>query len=462
MPMFRRILIANRGVPVVRIAKTCRNLRIKVVCVYTAPDRNSIHLAREYSNEHHETDDYLNLESIIKIAKKAQVDAIHPGYGFRSEDYAFSQTCEENGIPFVGPPSKVMEKIGSKLYARKVMQKAGLDVIPGLMSAVKDADNAVDRASDLGYPVVLKPVYGGGGKGMHVASDERELESQFEIAQSEAEAAFARPELYLEKYLTGIRHIEFQFLADSHSHSISLGDRECSLQRRHQKLLEECPSPAVSERMRSSVGKRVTEAISSIGYVNAGTMEFLMDRRGRLYFMEINKRLQVEHRPTEMVYGLDLVEEQLRIADGEALLLKQSEVRRGNAMNLRIYAEDASKNFEPSPGRVTRYVEPVAEDVVIDSILYATYTVPVEYDPLVANISVHGRSRKAAIRRAREVLDFFRVEGIDTTATLHREVLRDSAFNQAKLHTQFIPEFLERTRLPIRAELVDAMLEEAS
>jgi len=460
--MFRKILIANRGVAAVRIAKTCRRLRVKIASIYTIPDRASIHLDPKYSDERHEIDDYLSLEGIIKVARKSNVDAIHPGYGFRAEDFAFAKICEENKIPFIGPGSKVMEKIGNKLYARKLMQKTGLTIIPGAMSAAKDSEDAAAMAEELGYPVVLKPVYGGGGKGMHVAKDEKELRRDFETAQSEAATAFARPEIYLEKYFEGIRHIEFQFLADTHQHSIHLGERECSLQRRHQKLLEECPSPIVTDEMRSKVGRRVAEAVSEIGYVNAGTMEFLMDKKEKLYFMEINKRLQVEHRPTEMVYGLDLVEQQLRIADGERLSLNQSEVKRlGAAMNLRIYAEDPSNDFQPSPGRVTRCVEPIAEEVIIDSALYSTYSVPVEYDPLVANVAVHGRNRSQTVNRARAVMDHMWIDVIDTTATIHRELLRDQAFLQGKLHTEFVPQFLRRIRLPIRASLVDTMFDDA-
>ncbi len=459
--MFRKILIANRGVAAVRIAKTCRKLHIKIVSIYTVPDKGSIHLDPEYSDERHEIEDYLSLEGIIKVARKAYVDAIHPGYGFRAEDFAFARICEENKIPFIGPDSKVMEKIGNKLHARKLMQKAGLTIIPGTMNAAKDSEDAAAVAEEIGYPVLLKPVYGGGGKGMHVARGEKELRLNFETAQSEAATAFARPEIYLEKYFEGIRHIEFQFLADTHRHSIHLGERECSLQRRHQKLLEECPSPTVTDEIRSKVGRRVAEAVSEVGYVNAGTMEFLMDRKERLYFIEINKRLQVEHRPTEMVYGIDLVEEQLRIADGERLTLSQKEVKgSGAAMNLRIYAEDPANDFQPSPGRVTRYVEPMAEDVIVDSALYSTCTVPIEYDPLIANVAVHGRNRSQTINRARALMDFILIDGIDTTATLHRELLRDHAFLEGKLHTEFVPKFLRRIRLPIRSTLVDAMFDD--
>lgn len=461
--MFKKILIANRSVAAVRIAKTCRKLGIKVASIYTRTDSGSIHLDPDYSDEHYEIDDYLNLESIIKIGGKAKVDAIHPGYGFRAEDYAFSKICEENRVSFIGPSSKVMEKIGNKLFARKMMQEAGLTITPGSMKALRDVDDGVEKAQEFGYPVVLKPVYGGGGKGMHVARGEDDFRRYYETAQSEARAAFSRPEIYLEKYLEDIRHIEFQFLVDTHKHSIHLGERECSLQRRHQKLVEECPSPVITERIRKTVGERVSKAVSEVGYVNAGTMEFLMDRKGKLYFMEINKRLQVEHRPTEMVYGLDLVEEQLRIAYGERLSLQQNEVKRlGTAINLRIYAEDASKDFEPSPGKVARYVEPSAKDVTVDSSLYSTCTVPVEYDPLIANIAVHGRNREETINRARAVLDYLRIDGIDTTATLHRELLRDPAFIKGALHTDFIPQFLKRVRLPIRASIVEAMLDDTS
>jgi acetyl-CoA carboxylase biotin carboxylase subunit len=421
-----------------------------------------LHLSSDYSDERHEIDSYLNLEGIIRISRKARVEAIHPGYGFRAEDYAFPRICEENGIPFIGPNSKVMEKIGNKVFARRMMKEAGLTVIPGMMQALKDRRDAALKAMKIGYPVLLKPVYGGGGKGMHAVSSETELQQFFETSQSEAAGAFTHPELYLEKFMDGTRHIEFQFLADSHLNSIHLGERECSLQRRHQKLLEECPSPAVDEKLRRSVGERVTEAISSIGYVNAGTMEFLMDRKKKLYFMEINKRLQVEHRPTEMVYGLDLVEQQLKIADGESLSFEQDELgEEGAAMNLRIYAEDASVDFQPSPGRVTRYVEPQSRDVIIDSSLYSTCNVPVEYDPLIANVAVHGRTRDSVIRKARRILDYMRIDGIDTTATLHRELLRDRAFNERKLHTNFIPQLLKRIRLPIRSDRVEALVGEA-
>jgi acetyl/propionyl-CoA carboxylase alpha subunit len=461
--MFRKILIANRGVAAVRIAKTCRKLHIKTASIYTLPDKNSIHIAGEYADERHEIDNYLNLENIIKIARKSNVDAIHPGYGFRAEDYSFAKICEENTIPFIGPSSKVMEKIGNKLYARRIMKEAGLTIIPGTTQAAKNTEEASEGAEELGYPVVLKPVYGGGGKGMHVARDEKELKVKFETAESEAATAFARPEIYLEKYFDGVRHIEFQFLADSRRKSIHLGERECSLQRRHQKLLEECPSPNITAEMRKRIGTQVARAVSEIEYVNAGTMEFLMNRKKRLFFLEINKRLQVEHRPTEMVYGLDLVEEQLRIADGEPLSRSQTDVKgSGAAMNLRIYAEDASKDFQPSPGRVTRYVEPEAEEIVIDSALYSTCTVPVEYDSLIANVAVHGRSRRETIGRARRVLDYMRIDGIETTATLHRELLRDRDFIDGKLDTGFIPRFLKRVRLPIREILVDTMFEDSS
>ena len=446
--MFNKILVANRGEIAVRVMRACRELGIKAVAIYSEADKSSLHVA--YADEAYcvgpppPTESYLNIERIIDVAEKCGAEAIHPGYGFLAERPDFARACEEAGIEFIGPTPSSMELMGNKVAVKHVIAKAGVPVIPGSEGPVEDPEEAIEIANELGYPVLLKAVFGGGGRGMRIARSDEEVREAFDIASMEASTAFGSPALYIEKLIERPRHIEFQVLADKHGHIIHLGERECSIQRRHQKLLEEAPSPVVDEEARERVGSWAIRAAKAVGYVNAGTFEFLRDQEGRFYFMEVNKRIQVEHLVTEMVTGVDIVKAQIRIAAGEELWLGQGDVvLRGHAINCRINAEDPEREFIPCPGTVSELRLPGGPGIRIDTALYQGYEVPIYYDSLVAKLAAWGSDRAEAIARMKNALEELVIRGIKTTAPLHKAIISDPDFISGRFHTGFIDEKLD-------------------
>ena len=405
--MKMKLLIANRGEIALRIIRTCRKLGVRTVQAYSDPDRDSLPL--RYADERYAlggatpSESYLSVEKLVRAALDTGCDAVHPGYGFLAEDSSFVQACEENGLNFIGPSSAALEKLGNKLSARRTMQEAGIPIIPA-DGPVKDADDAADVAEKIGYPVILKAVYGGGGRGMRIAKTSDEARRFFRLTKLESLSAFGRGEVYIEKRLISPRHVEIQAVCDKHGKVVSLGERECSIQRRHQKLLEEAPSVAVSEKLRQQLIDAAKKGLSAGGYTNAGTVEFLLDKTGKFYFLEVNKRLQVEHLVTEMTTGIDIVEEQITIASTSSLGISQNEVQvEGWAINCRINAEDV-RSFAPSPGTVIHYHPPTGPGVRVDSALFSGYTIPEYYDSLVAKLATWGRDRSEAIQRMKVVL----------------------------------------------------------
>ncbi|UCC33514.1 MAG: acetyl-CoA carboxylase biotin carboxylase subunit [Candidatus Bathyarchaeota archaeon] len=443
--MFDKILIANRGEIAIRVIRACKELGIKSVAVYSEADRQSLHV--RYADEHYcigpakPAESYLDINKIVEAAKKSGSEAIHPGYGFLAETPAFAAECESNRIEFIGPPSKAMRKMGSKITARKNMANADIPVIPGSMHALKDEGEVAEVAETIGYPILIKAVYGGGGKGMRIINNDAEIEKAMELAQSEAQSSFGSSEVYVEKLLTSPRHIELQILADRKGNIINLGERECSIQRRYQKLIEETPSPMMTKKLREAVAEKAMEGVSAINYENAGTMEFLIDAEANFHFLEMNTRLQVEHIITELVTGVDIVKEQMRIASGEGLSYRQDDISmKGHALNCRINSEDPYSDFVPCPGTVTEYHPPGGPGVRVDSALYAGYTIPIFYDSLVAKLAVWGTNRDETISRMKNALNEYVVEGIRTTMPLHKAILNDERFRRGKIHTNFIQE----------------------
>jgi len=441
--LLKKLLIANRGEIALRIIRTCRKLGVRTVIAHSDPDRPSLPL--QYADERYSlggatpAESYLNIPKLIKAAQDTGCDALHPGYGFLSEDAAFVAACEESGIVFVGPSSSALEKLGNKLSARRTMREAGVPVIPGSDGPVRGEDNAVREAEEIGYPVILKAVYGGGGRGMRVAEDEGEVRRFYRITTLESQSAFGRGDIYVEKRLVNPRHVEIQALVDSKGKVVTLGERECSIQRRHQKLLEEAPSVAVGEELRGRLCEATRKGLMVSGYGNAGTVEFLLDKSGEFYFLEVNKRLQVEHLVTEMTTGVDLVEEQLNVASGSPLNVSQDEVRvDGWAVNCRINAEDSRRGFAPSPGTVTHYRAPAGPWVRVDSALYSGVVIPEFYDSMVAKLAVWGRDRDEAIRRMRVALDEFEIVGVPTTVQLHRTLMVDGNFIHGEFDTTYL------------------------
>lgn len=442
--MFDKVLIANRAEIAVRVIRACRTLGVQTVAVYSDADADALHtrmadekirLGPAPANE-----SYLVQERILDACAETGADAVHPGYGFLSENAAFARRLGATGVTFIGPSPEAMEQLGDKVQARALAIAAGVPVAPGSDGALRDAAHAAEVASAVGYPVMLKAAAGGGGIGMRVVRNTSEIEAAFEAAQATALSAFGVPDLFLEKFIERPRHIEIQVLGDQSGHMVHLGERECSIQRRHQKLLEEAPSPALDAATRADIGARAVALALRGGYHNAGTMEFLYED-GQFYFNEMNTRLQVEHPVTEAVTGLDLVAWQLRIAAGDALDLKQDDVRMdGHSIELRINAEDAAKGFLPSPGRVARWVPPAGPGVRVDSGLRQGWTVPAVYDSMVAKLIVHGRDRPEAIRRARAALDEMVLDGFPTNAPVHRAILADQVFQSGALTTRFLEE----------------------
>ncbi len=449
--MFRKVLIANRGEIAVRLIRGLRELNIPSVAVYSDADRASLavrvadeaaHLGPSPSSE-----SYLRIDKILDAAKRHGAEAIHPGYGFLSENAEFAQAVTDAGLVFIGPPAEAIQKMGSKTAARLIAIAAGAPVVPGTEAAIHSLDQARATAKSLGYPVLLKAAAGGGGKGMRRVDHEADLESAIRDASSEAARAFHNDEVYLEKFVVEPRHVEIQVLGDHHGHMIHLGERECSIQRRHQKVIEECPSPlmAIDPGLRDRMGAAAVKVARAAGYANAGTVEFLVDRDRNFYFLEMNTRLQVEHPVTELVTGLDLVSWQLKIASGEALTIQQQDVRwTGSAIECRVYAEDPDNNFLPFPGKITRLIEPSGPGIRLDSGVYEGWDVPFDYDPLLAKLAVLAPDRDAAIGRMKRALLEYKVGGIRTNLGFFSDILKDEAFVLGELSTAFLDTFFDR------------------
>jgi acetyl-CoA carboxylase biotin carboxylase subunit len=456
--MFKKILIANRGEVALRIIFACRELGIKTVAIYSQVDENSLHV--RFADEDvcigpaRSADSYLNVPAVISAAEITGADAIHPGYGFLSESAYLAEVCEACHIKFIGPSPQVIRLMGDKARARRVMRKAGVPVLPGSDSPIDQEDKALKSAKEIGFPVIVKATAGGGGRGMRIVRNSAELPHAVKTAQREAEAAFGVGDVYIEKYIESPRHIEFQILGDHHGGVVHLGERECSIQRRHQKLIEESPSPALSEKMRRRMGNIVIDAAKAVQYTNAGTFEFLMDSDGRFYFMEANTRLQVEHPVTEMVTGVDIVKEQIRIAAGERLSFKQSEITfTGHSIECRINAEDP-ETFVPSPGLIHVFSVPGGPGVRVETFAHSDCTISPYYDSLIAKIIVHGRDRQEAIARMRRTLEMTVIEGIKTTIPLYLRILADREFLAGTVTTSFMERFLARPRSGRLAEAV--------
>ncbi len=445
--MFKKILVANRGEIAVRILRACRELGVETVAVYSDADRNALHvrLADEAYNigPAPARESYLRIDKIIEAALRARADAIHPGYGFLAENPQFARAVTAADIAFIGPPASVIQAMGNKVEARKLAVQVGAPVVPGIYDHLSDAA-LIAAADEIGYPVMIKAAAGGGGKGMRLVESRENTASALARARSEAEAAFGDASVYLEKALSGVRHIEFQVLADQKGHVIHLGERECSLQRRHQKLVEEAPSVVVDERLRSAMGEAAVRIAKAAHYVNAGTLEFLVDRDGNFYFLEMNTRLQVEHPVTELVTGIDIVKEQIRIASGRPLHLRQSDVvMRGWAIECRITAEDPFNNFMPSTGKITSLQEPTGPGVRLETGLYEGMEVSLFYDPLIAKLCVWGETRAAAIVRMRRALSEFHVMGVSTSIPFHLKVMESTNFMGGHFDTRFVEEKVE-------------------
>lgn len=448
--MFKRILIANRGEIAVRVFRACRELEIEPVVVYSQADREALHVQlaeQAYCiGPARSADSYLNVNAILTVAQAAGCDAIHPGYGFLSENADFADACEAAGITFIGPSGDVIRAMGNKAAARKLMQSAGVPVVPGSDGAVDTAEQAKALADSIGYPVLIKASAGGGGRGMRRVYEPEQLIPLFEEARSESLACFGSGEMYLEKLIVNPRHIEFQIMADGQGHVIQLGDRDCSIQRRNQKLLEESPSKALTPELRERMGAAAVAAARAAGYVNAGTIEFVLAPDGQFYFIEMNTRIQVEHPVTEMITGIDLVQAQFRIAQGEKLWLKQEEIQvRGHAIEVRVNAEDPEKGFRPSIGKVETLLFPGGPGVRVDSHLYTGYQIPPHYDSLIAKIIVWAPTREEAIRRMERALSETVIEGpgLKTTIPFHQKVLQNAFFRRGAVYTNFVARRME-------------------
>jgi len=445
--MFRKILIANRGEIAVRVLRACREMGIATVAVYSDVDRAALHVRK--SDEAYSigpapaAESYLRIDKILEIAQRSGAEAIHPGYGFLSENAKFAVACADAGVKFIGPTPHSMNLMGSKTSAREQMAKAGVPFVPGTSRGLSSAEEGEEVAQSVGYPVMLKAAAGGGGKGMRLVHTRKELRSALESARSEAERSFGDSEVYIEKAITNPRHIEMQVLADEHGNTVWLGERECSIQRRHQKVMEEAPSPIVDPDMRQRMGEVAVKVAEAASYTNAGTIEFLVDQQKTFYFLEMNTRLQVEHPVTELTTGLDLVQLQIRIAAGEKLPFRQSDVAiRGHAIECRIYAEDPDNNYFPSPGRISVLLQPSGPGIREDSGVYEGWIVPMEYDPLLAKLVGYGSDRQQAIMRLERALDEYFVAGIKTNISLFQRILRDADFQAGKLDTGYLERLL--------------------
>ena len=444
--MFKKVLIANRGEIALRVIRACRELGIQTVAVYSEADRESLHV--RFADDDvcigppPARDSYLKIPRIIAAAEITGADAIHPGYGFLAENAEFAETCAASNIAFIGPTAEQIRVMGDKAAARKAMAAVGVPIVPGTPGPVEDVDEALSFARDIGFPVIIKAAAGGGGKGMRVAEDPEVFMRAFQLARSEALSAFGSGDVYVEKYLARPRHIEFQIMGDKHGRVIHLGERDCSVQRRHQKLIEEAPSPAVGPALRERMGHDAVRGAKAIDYVGAGTIEMLLDEDGSYYFMEMNTRIQVEHGVTEMLTGVDLVKEQLRVAAGEPLSVAELPPLRGHVIEVRVNAEDPARNFQPSPGRIDVFHPPGGPGVRIDSHIYTGYTVPPFYDSLLAKVICWGRDRDEALSRMRRALGEMQVEGVRTTVPFHLELLAHERFRAGDVNTRFVHDVL--------------------
>ncbi|MEZ5344138.1 MAG: acetyl-CoA carboxylase biotin carboxylase subunit [Pyrinomonadaceae bacterium] len=456
MREIKKILIANRGEIACRIIWTCREMGIKTVAVHSEADKEALHV--RFADEAvcigkaASAESYLNIPAIISAAEITDADAIHPGYGFLAESEKFATICEDCNIKFIGPKPDIIKRMGDKVEARRTMEAAGVPILPGSPDPISDAEEAKQIAKEIGFPLIVKAAAGGGGRGMRIVREESELASQLETAQTEAKAAFGDGSVYIERYIERPRHIEIQVLADEFGECIHLGERECTIQRRHQKLLEEAPSPVITPEQREKMGQAAIKACKDIGYSSAGTFEFLLDEDGSFYFMEMNTRIQVEHPVTEMVTLADIVYNQIRIARGEQLSFKQDEVRiTGHSIECRINAEDPEK-FTPSPGTITAFNIPGGPGVRVDTAVYPGYVVPPYYDSMIAKLIVHARTRQGAIRRMRRALEMMVIEGIKTTIPLHQKIMEDERFQRGDFSTKFMEEFFEAENEKKKAE----------
>jgi acetyl-CoA carboxylase, biotin carboxylase subunit len=441
--MFKKILIANRGEIAVRINRACHDLGIKSVAVFSQPDRCSLHV--RLSDEAYpigpapSAESYLAIEKIIDAAKKSGAKAIHPGYGFLAENASFAEACAKAGIIFIGPPPTAIRNMGDKMAARKIMKQDGVPIVPGTEDTLEDEIGAIKIAEWIGYPVIIKAAAGGGGKGMRVVNDKSEIKSAVRGARSEAKSAFGDDRIYIEKYLAHPRHIEIQVIADNYGNCVYLGERECSIQRRHQKVIEEAPSPMMDSSLRSKMGEAAVSAAKAAGYVNAGTIEFLADDKKNFYFLEVNTRLQVEHPLTELVTGIDIAVEQIKIAAGERLSFSQNDIKlHGHALECRIYAEDSMSNFMPSTGVIHLYQEPGGPGVRVDSGVYEGTEISVYYDPLIAKLITYGKDRSQAITRMIRALSEYRIAGVTSNIDFHKQILAHPEFVAGHLSTDFI------------------------
>jgi acetyl-CoA carboxylase biotin carboxylase subunit len=448
--MIQKILIANRGEIALRIVRACRELGIKTLAVYSEADVQSLHV--QLADEAiciggpKSADSYMRADRIISAAEIADVDAIHPGYGFLSENSKFAEQCESCNIRFIGPKSQTIKIMGDKAVARNTVQKAGVPTVPGSDGPVDSESEATKVARKIGYPIIIKAVAGGGGRGMRIAHNDVSFAKEYHLARAEAEKTFNNASVYIEKYIQNPRHIEFQILADSHGKVLHLGERDCSVQRRHQKLIEESPSPFLSSDLRKRMGKAAIRAATAAQYENAGTIEFIVDSRGEFFFIEMNTRIQVEHPVTEEVTGIDLIKEQIRIASGEKLTFDQKDIEfRGHAIECRINAEDPARNFIPSPGTIGLYYAPGGHGVRVDSHVYSGYTIPPYYDSMIGKLIAHGDNRKMALERMYRALSEYLIRGIKTTIPLHKAILSDPVFIAGKATTGYLEEFLSRT-----------------
>ena len=442
--MIKKLLIANRGEIAVRIIRACKELGIETVAVFSEADREALHV--QLADEAYcigpktSKDSYLNFTNLMSVATLTQCDAIHPGYGFLAENADFAELCRECNITFVGPSPEAITKMGTKDVARETMRQAGVPIVPGSQGIIESIDEAIALANEIGYPVIIKATAGGGGKGIRVARNGQELIKGITITQQEAATAFGNPGVYIEKYIEDFRHVEIQVLADSYGNVIHLGERDCTIQRRLQKLLEETPSPVLDEDMRQKMGEAAVKAARAVHYTGAGTVEFIYDHRNRqFYFMEMNTRIQVEHPVTEMVTGVDLIKEQIRVASGEKLTLKQEDVTfNGWAIECRINAENPAKNFMPSAGKIQMYLPPGGFGVRVDSAAYPGYTIPPYYDSMIAKLIVHAPTREEAIARMKRALSEFVIEGIHTTIPFHLKLLEHEKFVEGNFNTKFL------------------------
>jgi acetyl-CoA carboxylase biotin carboxylase subunit len=443
--VFKKILIANRGEIALRIIRACKEMGIKTVAVHSTADANSLHV--RFADESvcigppKSADSYLNVPSIISAAEITDAEAIHPGYGFLAENSSFAEICNSTGIRFIGPSPESIKQMGDKARARETAKSAGVPVLPGSNGVVTEESSAIEIAREIGFPVIVKAAAGGGGKGMRVVMDESEFANAFVMAQTEALASFSNADVYLEKYILQPRHIEIQLMADEKGNTVYLGERECSIQRRHQKLIEEAPSVIVTEALRKQMGEMAVAIAKSVKYRNAGTIEFLLDENGKYYFMEMNTRIQVEHPITEMVTGIDLVKEQIRIAAGLPLSFTQSDIRiKGHSIECRINAEDPEK-FTPSPGTITAFNPPGGLGVRVETAAYTQYVIPPHYDSMIAKLIVHAETRADAIMRMQRALNEFIIEGVKTTIPMHIKILDDPQFQKGDISTKFMERY---------------------